>query len=478
MPEHPMEQFLNPKSIAVVGASENPSAMGYDYLKNLIDFDFKGKVYPINPRAATILGFKAYPSIKDAPEPVDYVICCIPSPAVLAMVDDCAQNGVKAIHLYTGRFSETGHAEDANLEKTLLNKARQFGIRLIGPNCMGLYAPGAGISFMSDLPKESGPISVFSHSGGGSGFFVHMAALRGIRFNKVVSGGNSIDLKASDFLDYFAQDPKTDIILMYLETVKDGNRFMKSLKNATSVKPVVILKGGREQSGMRAAASHTSALAGSMRVWDAAIAQGGAITARSFDELADLAVSFRFLPRMKGTKVGICGGGGGHSVLGADECEEGGLEVIPLPQAIKEELKGKGVPIWDWINNPVDTSIVMGTGITGDDMIQIMAKNPDFDLLIAIINEHTPRSKEMVLQGHKDEVAAIIKANQSVSTKPLLSVLSEKSLGIKDLDYWRWRDLSEIRTHLIEAGIPTYPTTERAARAAKKVFDYYFSKNK
>ncbi len=467
-----LDEIFHPQSIAVFGASNNPDTHGYRYTRHLLDYGYRGKIYPVNPRYPEILGIKAYPNIRDIPGKVDYVICCVAASGVPEMLEDCSQKGVKCAHLFTGRFSETGREEEAELEKEVLKRARQYGIRLIGPNCLGLYYPREGISFMYDLPREPGSVGLFSESGGGSGFFVHLASLRGICFSKVISGGNAIDLNECDYLDYFAQDPETKVILMYLEGVKDGRKFFNSLREASTVKPVIILKGGRGESGMRMAASHTAALSGSVKIWDTAVTQAGAIVAQSFDEMADLAVSFYFLPPIRGTKVGVSGGGGGHSVLGADECEAGGLDVIPLPAEIREELKSKDVPIWDWIGNPVDISIVAGSGITGMDMMQMMAKNQDFDLLINIIDEHTPLSKERVLTGHRDAVRGLLKIKKEGS-KPVMAVVSEKSPRLENHNYWRWRDLSKVRTKLLAANIPVYPTTERAARAARKLIDYY-----
>jgi len=467
-----LDEIFHPQSIAIFGASNNPDSHGYRYTHHLLDYGYRGKIYPVNPKYPEILGIKAYPSIRDIPSTVDYVICCVASSGVLEMLEDCPQKGVKCVHLFTGRFSETGRREEVDLEHEVLKRARQYDIRLIGPNCLGLYHPREGISFMHDLPKEPGSVGLFSESGGGAGFFVHLASLRGICFSKVISGGNAIDLNECDYLDYFAQDPETKVILLYLEGVKDGKRFFNSLRQVSSTKPVIILKGGRGESGMRMAASHTAALSGSMKIWDTAVAQAGAIATQSFDELADLAVSFYFLSPIKGTKVGISGGGGGHSVLGADECEAGGLDVIPLPAEIREELKSKGSSIWDWIGNPVDISIVAGSGINGMDMLWMMAKNEDFDFLINIINEHEPFSKERVITNHKEEVKGLLKIKKE-SSKPLLAVVSEKSTRIENHNYWRWRDLSKVRTKLLAANIPVYPTTERAARAARKLIDYY-----
>ena len=340
--------------------------------------------------------------------------------------------------------------------------------------CMGLYYPREGISFGYDFPREPGAVGLASQSGGGATYFVHLASLRGIRFSKVISYGNGPDLNECDFLDYFSQDRETRIILLYIEGIKDGRRFFRSLHQAAASKPVIIVKGGRGESGMRAATSHTAALAGSVKMWETLVAQAGAVSAQDFEEMADLAVSFHFLPPIRGTRAGIAGIGGGPSVLAADQCEEAGLEVIPLPAEVREELKSKGIPIWDWIGNPVDASI-LGGFITTIDMLQMMANNQNFDLLVSIINEDAPFSKEGMTSRLRADVRGYIKVKKGTSI-PLLGVVGEKGPGIKNHNHWRWRMLSEARTKLIAANIPVYPTIGRAARAAGKLIDYYRSR--
>ena len=471
MSTHPLDEILHPQSIAVVGASGNPNALGYGFTRHLLDYGYQGKIYPINPNHSEVLGIKAYPSLGKVPDSVDYVISCIPASGVLSMLEDCSQKGVKGVHLFTGRFSETGRQEAADLEQEILHQARKWGIRIIGPNCMGLYYPREGISFSYDFPKEPGSVGLASQSGGGATYFIHLASLRGIRFSKVISYGNGLDFNECDFLDYFAQDTETEIILLYIEGVTGGRRFFDTLRRAAASKPVVVVKGGRGESGMRAAASHTAALAGSLRTWESLVAQAGAISAQDFDEMADLAVSFYYLPPILGTRVGIVGAGGGPSVLAADQCEEAGLDVIPLAMEIREELRSRDVPIWDWIGNPTDVSIVGGF-ITGIEMLQMMAGNQSFDLLIGIINEDAPAIKEGMIWRLRTDVKGYIKVKKE-SSKPLLAVVGEKGPGIKNHNHWRWRMLSEARTKFLAASIPVYPTIGRAARAARKLADYY-----
>lgn len=467
MPSHPLEEILNPQTIAVVGAS--PDATGP--FGRLLEGGFKGQIYPVNPKYTEIKGLKTYPSIKDIPGSVDYVISSVAAPMIPAMFQDYSQKGVKAVHIFAGRLSETGRPEAAQLEQEILKTARKYGIRIIGPNCLGLYNSRLGIHFGPDFPKEPGLVGMASETGGGTCDFIYISYLRGVRFSKVISFGNALDLNECDFLDYFTQDPETKIILLYLEGVKDGKKFFNLLQKAASIKPVIIVKGGRGKAGVRAAASHTAALAGSVKIWESVITQAGAVYAQDFEELADITLAFYFLPPVVGPNVAVVGGGGGGSVVGADRCEEEGLEVIPLPIEIREEIKNKGIPIWDWVGNPADTSIMGGSGFTSMDMLDMMAKNKNFDLIIQILHEG-PVGGEQMSAGMRNNVKSCIKVKQETS-KPILVAAGEKSPGIENHNHWRCTLLSEIRTELTAAGIPWYPSVGRAAKAARKLIDYY-----
>jgi len=471
-----LEEIFHPQAIAVVGASGDPTTSGYHFTRHLLDYGYRGRIYLVNPNRSEVLGIKAYPSLRDIPGSISYVICCIPAPGVLSLLEDCAQKQVKAVHLFTARFSETGRSQAAELENEIMRRAKKGGIRLIGPNCMGIYYPREGLSFGYDFPRQPGSVGALFQSGGAANAFIYSASLRGIRFSKVISYGNALDYNESDFLDYFSQDAETKIILGYIEGVKDGKRFFNALRNAASVKPVILIKGGRGKSGTRAVASHTAALAGSMPIWEAVVAQAGAIPVRNLDEMADLAVSFYFLPPITGLRVGIAaGGGGGSTVLSADECEEAGLDVIPLPPEIRGEVKSKAPAIWDWIGNPIDVSIMQGVTFSISDMLQVMARNQNFDLLIAVITEGNPARKQELIRRFKSDVDGYIKIRRE-NLKPLLAVVGEKSLGIDNHSHWRWKLICELRTQLVAADIPIYPTVGRAARAIRKFIDYYVTR--
>jgi len=464
MSTHVLERILHPKSIAVFGAS--PSG-GAGFLSSLLEFGFKGKIYPVNPKYSEVLGIKSYPTLKDIPGAVDYLISVIPASGVLGMLDDCSVKGVKCIHFYTGRFSETGRPEEIELEQEILRQARKYGIRLIGPNCMGVYYPKEGMSFGGAFPKESGSAGLASQSGNITMELIRLASLKGVYFSKAISYGNALDFNEADYLDYFAQDPETKIIMMYIEGVKDGKRFFSTLRRVASIKPVTILKGGQGKAGARATSSHTGSLAGSTEIWETAVTQAGAICAENPDELADLAAALYFLPPVRGPRVGIAGGWGGASVMAADQCEEAGLDVIPLPADIREKLKSKGLSIWDWIGNPADRSLAGGADFSAADMLQMMANHQDFDLLITIIGEPFLREGISI-----EEQLAQFKPKKGIQ-KPLLAVVSDGGTGIPDSNDESRKVLDKMKTKLIASGTSVYPTVERAANSARKLVDYY-----
>ncbi len=229
-----IEAIFHPRSIAVVGASDNPNSPGYDYVSSLQKFGYSGEIYPVNPRAGEILGLPAFPALRDVPGEVDYVISCIPAVAVLDLVDDCAAKGARALQLFTARFSETGRKEGAELERQLAQRARAAGVRIIGPNCMGLLYPRQGISFRADMLRQPGSVGLLSQSGNLLFELTYLGGPRGLRFSQAISYGNGLDLNEADFLDYFARDTESAVVGGYVEGVRDGRRFLAALRRAAA----------------------------------------------------------------------------------------------------------------------------------------------------------------------------------------------------------------------------------------------------
>lgn len=464
MSEHPLEEILHPRSIAVVGASAK--TRGPSFVSPLKAHGFGGDIYPVNPKYKEILGLKAYGRVRDIPGPVDYVISAIPADGVLDLIADCVDKGVKCMHLFTARFSETGRENATELEQEILRQAQAGGMRLIGPNCLGLYYPEMGIAFHDHMPGESGPVGLVSQSGGGVREIVDTARPRGIRFSKAISYGNALDLNECDYLEYFTQDPDTEIILMYIEGLRDPRRFHRVLREAAAVKPVVILKGGRGSAGTRATASHTGSMAGTQELWDAMVRQAGAISAEDTQEIVDIAVNLCFSPPILGRRIAVAGGSGGGSVWAADLCEEAGLDVIDLPQEIRDELKRRGSTVWDWIGNPADFSITMGDRTGATDIMEMMAAHPDFDLLLVFMSAPWGgvSIEDHMKQYHLREVAG----------KPMIVILQSTPSGPPMKDIQQLPDImTRMREYMMKEPWPVFPSIKRAANAAVKVIEYY-----
>jgi len=464
-----LDEVFNPKSVAIVGVSTKSKGAGFggiNYLNSLLRAGFKGRIYPVNPKGGEINGLKVYPSVSDIPEPVDYVISCIPASAALELIRDCLAKAVKGIHFYTSGFSETGTDEGSQLEKDICSLARQNGIRVIGPNCMGIYYPKGGLAFVSDSSNEAGPVGLICQSGGNAIYLIRQAAQRGIRFSKAISYGNAADVNESDLLQYLADDPDTKIITAYIEGVKHGRRFKEALKKAASVKPVIVLKGGTSEIGAVAAASHTGALSGSDRVWGGLLQQVGAIRVANLDELIDMAVAFSYLPSPAGRRAAILGVGGGATVLLADDCAHAGLTVAPFPEATRSKLSSLlGREAGTILNNPIDLS-ADAWRVGFYDILKVLANSDNIDLTVvhfpfSVTSLPPPRADtwEFLLQD-------VLKASTEL-TKPLMVVIH--FLAFKE-DY-EW--MLQAQRKCCEAGIPVYRSIGGAAKATDRSLRYH-----
>jgi acyl-CoA synthetase (NDP forming) len=465
--------LFSPSSIAIVGASLNPFSGGHQFTRFLIDHGFKGKLYPVNPTSSEILGLRVYPGLAEIPQSsVDYVISCIPAEGVLSLLEDCGQKNVKLIHLFTARLKETGRDKETKLQGKILEKARKLGIRILGPNCMGIYYPKLGLSFNHELPRESGPVGGFFQSGGGAAEFVRYAALRGVRFSKVISYGNASDIDEVELLDYFASDGETKVITSYIEGVKDGRRFVQALALAAKKKPVIILKGGRGRAGARLALSHTASLAGSINVWKSALKQYGAIMVSNFQELIDQVVAFTFLPPITGKRVIIAGGGGGKSMISADVWEEEGFELPELSAEFRKKLKDKVPELWDWVRNPIDASLFQGTPVVDINLLEWLSNEEGYDLSVANLTQDDPLSNDIWEKvwalNFLPSIVAIKK-----SGKPLVCVIEAGGIGLEEMKSWKWRAIAETRRQIIDQGLAVFPSPQSAAQAMRRLVDYW-----
>lgn len=351
---HSLDAVFSPKSVAVVGASNDPTKWGGTILTNMMSGGFPGAIYPVNPRSENIFGLPAFPSLSDLPEVPDLVMVAVPARLVPDVIEECASLGVRAVVVISSGFSEVSE-EGAALERTVAETCARHGIAMIGPNCMGVmsswsrfYATGAVI-----MHPETGPGSFLSQSGNMGIQLMAAAEERKGGIGKFVGIGNEALFDATDLFEYFRTDPQTGVILAYLEGFSDGRRFMESARKASVQKPVIVLRAAISDYGTKAALSHTGTMAGSARVYEAVVRQGGIISTSDPDEFLDLAFSLSYMPLPRGRRVAVVTMGGGWGVLSADEVSRTGLELAELPQEVVDEVSAFLPPYWSH-GNPVD----------------------------------------------------------------------------------------------------------------------------
>lgn len=467
-----MDLIFNPQSIAIVGASENRSSFGYHFMRYIKDYGYSGKIFPVNPNVKRIMGLAAYSNISDLPENVDYVICCLKADLVMDLIDQCKTKNVKAIHLLTGRFSETGIPEYQQLEQEIYVAAKKSNIKLIGPNCMGVYCPSSGLTFNYDLSMKPGSVGGIAQSGGLAGEIVRYASLRGVGFSKVVSIGNALDINECDLLEYFYYDSETKIIFMYVEGTRHGRKLIQILGKVAQKKPVIIIKGGRSEAGKSATASHTASISGGFNSWETVFKQCNVVKASNLEELSDILVAFTMFPDIQSKRVGIIGGGGGKGVLAADDCEEAGLTVCSLPENVEKYLRENDPSLAGWVKNPVDFSILAGSKINPTDMLTVLAESDALDFLLAVITEDNPFDEQGWSMFVKGEIENYLKL-AAKKLKPLAVVINSLYLNEERLKNWRWSILSEGTDRLAENRIPVFSSSSRAAKAIGKLADYF-----
>lgn len=455
-----------PKSIAVVGVSHNPMKIGSIWLKAILDAGFPGKVFAVNPRGGEILGLTVFPSIRQVPEPIDYVIVTIPREGVPGLLDDCAQNGVKVVHFFTAGFGELGDMAAQELERVIIEKARLGGFRIIGPNCIGVYSVEARVPYgPAGRIGIPGSVGFIVQSGGVGEKLMELGFARGIHYNKGVSFGNGIDLDGSDFLQYMGIDPKVSVIGVYIEGTRDGRRLMETIKAVTPIKPVVVLKAGRTEVGAIAAKSHTGSLASPSALWSAMFRQSGAVEVRDVDEMADSLLIFQHLKEWDGRGIAIVGGlidgGGGISVTAADTCAEHGLNIKPLAPETQTRLSQLLGPVGSILHNPVDVSQANGNPAAIREALEVVINDASVDMIIVqedvgILYKYLP---EFIIR----EINSMIIELRARYSKPIVMVLSP---GLAEGERTR------VEQEFSKVSIPVFPSIERAAKAIANLKSY------
>ncbi len=377
--------LLRPVSIAVVGASRTRGTVGGDLFHNLLRGGFAGGLYPVNPAAPVVQGIAAFASVLDVPGPIDLAVVVVPAAAVSAVARQCAEKGVRALVVVSAGFSEIG-PEGAARQDELVDICRRSGMRLVGPNCMGVVNTAPDVSMNAQfvpIEPSAGNVGFLSQSGALGLTLIDHANRLGLGVSTFVSVGNKADLSGNDFLEFWEDDAATEVILLYLESLGDARRFADIARRITRTKPIIAVKGGRSSAGARATSSHTGALLGpSDGIVDALFRQAGVIRTETIGDLFDVASVLASQPLPMGPRVAILSNGGGPGILAADACEAAGLEVPPLPEAVRAALE-TWLPVAAGVGNPVDM-ISSATAADYGRAIREMAGDPGIDALIAI----------------------------------------------------------------------------------------------
>jgi len=386
-----IKAFFEPDSIAIVGASRDPGKAGYLILKNLLEAGYKGKIFPINPKVQKILGIKSYPSIENISDEIDLCVIVVPSEIIPQILNQCGKKRVKSAVIISGGFRETGK-EGEELEKTLVKIINDTGIRVIGPNCIGVDNPHIGMSMWVGV-KKRGSISIMSQSGLIGTAIECWAEKENIGISKCISLGNKIDVNEVELLEYFDDDPDTDTIVIYVEGIEQGREFMKVAKKVSKNKPIVILKGGKTEKGIKAASSHTRALSGKTEILEAAFRQSGIIIAENLEELYDYAKALSFMPPPKGRGILVITSSGGAGILATDLIDSLGLELPQISKIIEERLR-ETLPKHCIFDNPFDLTVT-----TSDKFQLVMEENINDDRIHAflpIFADPLPQAAEAV----------------------------------------------------------------------------------
>ncbi|HEX5870778.1 MAG TPA: acetate--CoA ligase family protein [Longimicrobium sp.] len=445
-----LDAILRPRSIAVIGASRKPNTIGYQILENLVRHGYAGAVYPVNPTAASVHSIRAYPSVEAVPDEVDLALIVVPKQHVIETAEACGRKGVKGLVVISAGFAEVG-GSGIERQKALMEIVRRYGMRLVGPNCMGVLntAPDRSMNatFAPTMPP-SGPVSFMSQSGAMGVTILDYAAEYGIGISQFVSVGNKPDVSGNDLIQYWAEDERTGVILMYLENFGNPRKFTQLAREITKKKPIIAVKSGRTGAGARAASSHTGALAGTDAATDALLRQCGVIRVETVEEMFDLAMAFSHQPIPRGNRVAIVTNAGGPGIIIADACEANGLVVTELaPQTTA--LLAEHFPEEASLANPVDM-IASATPQSYRIAVQAVLADPNVDAVIATF---VPP-----LGVRQEDVAEAIVSVAAESAKPVMAVL----MGREGLP----QGLAELNA----AGIPGYRFPESGVRALAAMY--------
>jgi acetyltransferase len=442
-----LEKFFCPDSVAIIGAAREEGKVGRTILDNIINFGYKGKVFPINPKADDINGIKCYKSILDVPQDVDLAVIVIPSKFISSVLEECGQKNVKAAIVISAGFKETG-PEGAKLEEELVRVARKHGIRILGPNCLGManYACKLNATFALENPSD-GDIAFMSQSGALITAIMDWATTQEIPMSKYVSLGNKSDIAEKDLFEFWANDPSCKVISAYIEGVTDGRQFIDMASKVTRKKPIVVIKSGNTSEGAKAVSSHTGTLAGSSKAYECALKQAGIIRARTIRNLFDYATAFSYQPLPDGKNVAIITNAGGPGIMATDACEENQISLAKLDEKTVLKLK-EFLPAAANFHNPID---VIGDALADryKKTLEVIIEDKNVNAIIVLL---TPQAMTQIIETAQAIVEVI---NNSKRKIPVIACFMGGK-GVKPgIDY------------LIHHKVPCYDIPEGAVATLK-----------
>jgi acyl-CoA synthetase (NDP forming) len=475
------KSLFEPKAVAFIGASTSPGKWGFNILHNIIRGGYTGAVYPINPQGGTWFGMPMYKTLAEAPRPIDLALIVVPKEIVPDTLRQCIAADIHSVIIITAGFSETG-AEGKALEQEVISIARDGGIRFVGPNTMGVYSayPSPMQGIMAGTVFKPGAVAVVSQSGNLGTSIAYQFIRRGIGISRLVSSGNEANLTIEDYLEYLESDEKTRVICLYVEGVRQGRRFIDTVKRITAVKPVILLKGGTGAIGADAAMSHTGALAGSYAVFKSMCAQANIIVVDTVDEMVNTSGLLLSQPEIRGKRIGIVTQGGGWGVITADLCEAAGLEVPPLNERVVDELDSFLPEFWSR-RNPVDLVAPRKVSMITDS-IEALLEHADMDAIILLgLGYMTSRAvRWMDSPVLPRDVMEKLSRKLIVAEMELLDLIVQQVkhfnkpiIPVIDLMCFDEAGDVNIVRHLDSKGIMAYSSPEQAIRALTKAHDYY-----
>jgi len=466
-----LDRAFNPRTIAVVG---DKRAMGYLWLHCMKTFD--GEVYSVQVDPNEIPGIEAigvpnFKSLLEVPDDIDYVVCAVPRPVAPRIIADCIEKKVGAVALFTSGFAETETEDGVAVQEQITQMAREAGLLLIGPNCMGIYNRRLGVRHSTDQPSgDPGNVGFISQSGTHCINFSLVGALRGVKCSKTVSFGNAVILDAPDYIEYLANDPETDVIAMYIEGTKDGRRFFDTLAEIARRKPVVVWKGGVTAAGSRAVYSHTASLATAPAIWEAAMRQAGVVQTESLDETIDAVNALTYCKPGTGLRMGLIAMTGGQSVVITDAFERAGLEVPLLTPASYEKLSSFFNIIGGSYRNPLDAGGTIGMGFAPGNLqklLDILEEDENVDAIAMEVGASFIARRLRENPAMLDQMVETLATHKERSAKPFLAIAHPGH--VEDV-------MADIRARLIARGIAAFGSFQAGANALRKAIGYWRSR--